>query len=77
MEKSILTREEVIKLADFLADEYGISKKATHYLSEKIAPITEEIISIMEREKLSYVECYSVLNFTYKTLKFKSEQVHL
>ncbi|MBF0747319.1 hypothetical protein IR073_06640 [Gemella sp. 19428wG2_WT2a] len=49
----------------------------TRYLNEKIAPIANEIITIFENEKLSYLECYKILEFTYHTLEYKSEQVNL
>lgn len=46
-------------------------------LKKNIAPLTNEIISIFEREKLTFEECYIILDFTYRSLKYKSQKVNL
>ena len=46
-------------------------------LKNNIAPLANEIISIFEREKLTFEECYIILDFTYRSLKYKSQKVNL
>jgi len=46
-------------------------------LKKNIAPLANEIISIFEREKLTFEECYIILDFTYRSLKYKSQKVNL
>lgn len=64
-------------LNDIFGKRYEITEHPNYFLDRKIAPVVDEIIGILESNKLSYRECYMALDFTHKCLKFKSEQVHL
>lgn len=46
-------------------------------LKKNIAPLTDKIISLFEAEKLTFEECYIILDFTYRSLKYKSQKVNL
>ena len=46
-------------------------------LKKNIAPLTDKIITLFEAEKLTFEECYIILDFTYRSLKYKSQKVNL
>ena len=50
---------------------------ANEFVKNKIAPVSDEIISLFEREGLTFEQCYRILDFTYSALKYKSQKVNL
>lgn len=44
---------------------------------KELAPLTEKIISIFKENELTFQECYTTMNLTYRILKYMSEQVNL
>ena len=73
-----MEREEINYALNILS-KYPVETKPelVDDLKKNIAPLTNEIISIFEREKLTFEECYIILDFTYRSLKYKSQKVNL
>lgn len=73
-----MEREEIDYAFKVLTKYSGETKpELIDDLKKNIAPLTNEIISIFEREKLTFEECYIILDFTYRSLKYKSQKVNL
>lgn len=73
-----MEREEVNYALNILSKYPGETKpELIDELKKNIASLTNEIISIFEREKLTFEECYIILDFTYRSLKYKSQKVNL
>ena len=73
-----MEREEVNYALKVLTEYPGETKpELIDDLKKNIAPIANEIISIFEREKLTFEECYIILDFTYRSLKYKAQKVNL
>lgn len=73
-----MDREEVNYALNILSEYPGETKpELIDDLKKNIAPLANEIISIFEREKLTFEECYIILDFTYRSLKYKSQKVNL
>lgn len=72
-----MEREEIDYALKVLTNYPGETKPVIEDLKKNIAPLANEIISIFEREKLTFEECYIILDFTYRSLKYKSQKVNL
>ena len=73
-----MEREEIDYALKVLTKYPGETKpELNDDLKKNIAPLTNEIISIFEREKLTLEECYIILDFTYRSLKYKAQKVNL
>lgn len=73
-----MEREEIDYALNILSKYPGEPKpELVDDLKKNIAHLTNEIISIFEREKLAFEECYIILDFTYRSLKYKSQKVNL
>lgn len=73
-----MEREEINYALNILSKYPGETKpELIDDLKKNIAPLANEIISIFEREKLTFEECYIILDFTYRSLKYKSQKVNL
>ena len=73
-----MEREEIDYALKVLTKYLGETKpELIDDLKKNIALLTNEIISIFEREKLTFEECYIILDFTYRSLKYKSQKVNL
>ena len=73
-----MEREEIDYALKVLTNYPGETKpESIDNLKKNIAPLANEIISIFEREKLTFEECYIILDFTYRSLKYKSQKVNL
>ena len=73
-----MEREEIDYALKVLTKYSGETKpELIDDLKKNIAPLANEIISIFEREKLTFEECYIILDFTYRSLKYKSQKVNL
>lgn len=73
----VMEREEIDYALKVLTNYPGETKPVIDDLKKNIAPLANEIISIFEREKLTFEECYIILDFTYRSLKYKSQKVNL
>ena len=74
----MMEREEINYALNILSKYSGETKpELVDDLKKNIASLTNEIISIFEREKLTFEECYIILDFTYRSLKYKSQKVNL
>lgn len=74
----MMEREEINYALNILSKYPSETKpELVDDLKKNIAPLTNEIISIFEREKLTFEECYIILDFTYRSLKYKSQKVNL
>ena len=74
----VMEREEIDYALKVLTNYPGETKpNLIDDLKKNIAPLVNEIISIFEREKLTFEECYIILDFTYRSLKYKSQKVNL
>ena len=73
-----MERDEINYALNILSKYPGETKpELVDDLKKNIASLTNEIISIFEREKLTFEECYIILDFTYRSLKYKSQKVNL
>lgn len=73
-----MEREEVNYALKVLTKYPGETKpELTDDLKKNIAPLTDKIISLFEEENLTFEECYIILDFTYRSLKYKSQKVNL
>lgn len=74
----VMEREEIDYALKVLTNYPGeTNPELIDNLKKNIAPLANEIISIFEREKLTFEECYIILDFTYRSLKYKSQKVNL
>lgn len=73
-----MEREEINHALKVLTNYTGETKpEIIDGLKRNIAPLIDKIISLFETEKLTFEECYIILDFTYRTLKYKSQKVNL
>ena len=73
-----MEREEVNYALKVLTKYPGETKpELIDDLKKNIAPLTDKIISLFEEENLTFEECYIILDFTYRSLKYKSQKVNL
>ena len=73
-----MEREEIDYALKVLTNYPGETKpELINDLKKNIASLANEIISIFEREKLTFEECYIILDFTYRSLKYKSQKANL
>ncbi|WP_072520340.1 hypothetical protein [Gemella massiliensis] len=72
-------KEEILNTINRISSQYPTEMKPdlVDGIKEKIAPLTNEIVSLFEKKELTFEECYAVLNFTYDVLKYKSQKVNL
>lgn len=73
-----MEREEIDYALKVLTKYSGETKpELIDELKIKIAPLADKIISVFEEEELTFEECYIILDFTYRSLKYKSQKVNL
>lgn len=71
---------EVIGNINFLDTKFPIDLKRsldeTNY-NKEITPLVNRFVALFKEKKLTYNECYIVLEIVYKLLQYKSQKVNL
>lgn len=72
VEKLELRRQEYLKKF-----KKEVHPKEGMFEEDKTNVIGEEIVNILKKEELTYVDSYAALEYAYRLLKFNSEFTHL